>query len=589
MSAAEPAAEQPWTPVQAEQLEQLVRTTPWAWLLSMLSAGICYVQYAGTDSRWLMVWLAAFCVVSGARLLAALCAIHLRPAWLAGGTSGRVWLASTLVHAAQWGLLSLVLFEPGQAEADAILHITLAGVILGGSVRLPGFPGVLKAHVLLVLMPLLARDLLSGQPNLALMALLMLLIGIFALLSGRNQSNALVEIHRQRQRNAELIEALQRENERSEAALRSAEEAGAARTRFFAAANHDLRQPLHAMSLLLQTLLDRDQRPRDEETVRQLTNCVDGMAEVVDGLLEITRLDGGRMTAQWQVFDADEVIRDCCRPYEAAARSKGLQLRLRTQPHRVRSDRALLARVLSNLVANAIRYTPQGTVTVSATAVGSRLRVGVEDTGIGIDAAHLPHIFEEFYQVANPSRDRRLGLGLGLATVKRLSDLLGLEISVESALGRGSLFSFVLPIVDEAAQATAEAVPDDGSLLAVRRVLVIEDDIDSRDALVALLRTWGCEVQAAPDLAAAIEHIGAGFTPEAAVVDLRLPGGASGLDAVRTLRERFGVLWPAVIVTGDASQAGALRAQPDSPAVMVKPVRPLQLRAFLSQSLSRPA
>ncbi|WP_295638152.1 hybrid sensor histidine kinase/response regulator [uncultured Methylibium sp.] len=586
-----PAAQCPINPAPAaapevDQLERLVRTTPAAWLLSTLGAVICYVEYAPPTRSPLTAWLVAFCAISTMRLVAALYATHLRPAALTSHGWRRGWLASTYVHAAQWGLLPVVLATPGSAEAEAILHITLVAIAMGGSVRLPGFRRTLYAHVLLVLGPLILRDLMTGNPHHALMAMLVFLITVYALVSGRNQSGALLQIHEQRRRNAELIEALQRENARSDAALRAAESASAARTRFFAAANHDLRQPLHAMGLLSQTLLARDGAAASPEIARHLSDCVDGMTEVVDDLLEITRLDGGHMTPQWSVFPAADLIRECCRIYETSARAKGLQFSTAIEAAAVRSDRTLLMRVLSNLVANAIRYTAQGSVRVAATVRDERLHVVVEDTGIGIAEEHLPRIFEEFYQVGNPARDRRLGLGLGLATVQRLGELLSLEVAVQSAPGRGSVFSFVLPIV--AGAATDALPPADGaeSLLPVRRVLVIEDDADSRLALLGLLRSWGCDARGAEGLADGLACIEAGFRPEAAVVDLRLADGASGIDAVHALRARLGGDLPAVIATGDVGSAAMRRAQAEGLSVMVKPVRAVQLRAFLSQSFS---
>jgi signal transduction histidine kinase len=530
--------------------------------------------------------MVAFVLVSTARVLAALAAVHLRPSWLSDSAWTRGWLASTHLHAAQWGLLPVVLLQPGPAEAEAILHVTLAAIAMGGGVRLPGFPRTLRAHVLLALGPLVVRDLLSGSGHHAVMALLVFLIGAYALISGRNQSRALIEIQQQRAHNAELIEALRRETRRGEAALRAAEQAGAARNRLFAAANHDLRQPLHAMGLLVETLRPRPGVTPADEVARQISNCVDGMAEVVDGLLEITRLDGGQLSPQWSVFDAAEAIRDGCRPFEAAARAKGLALQTRVEAVRVRSDRGLLLRALANLVANAIRYTPAGAVTVVATVVGEQLQVRVHDTGIGIAEEHQSRIFEEFYQVANPSRDRRQGLGLGLATVKRLSDLLGLGIAVSSGPGCGSVFSFMLPIVSGPVAVDEASAPRQESLLAVRRVLVVEDDEDSRRALLGLLATWGCDARGAEGAEAALACLGSGFEPEAAVVDLRLAGPANGLDVVRALRACLGERFPAVLVTGDAGMAESVRSGETPLAVMIKPVRPVQLRAFLSQSFS---
>lgn len=575
------------TTLEIEQIDHLVRTTPVAWLLSTLSALICYFQFAEaqTDSR-LDWWLGTFCAITTLRLLAALYLYRVPR------SIGKIrwWLSSTLVHAAQWGLLSVVLMTPGNPLAESILHVTMVGIAMGGSVRLPGFRVTLVSHVALVLGPLILRDLWTGSMPYALLAFLVFLTGVFALVSGRNQSQALREIHVQRQRNEELIGALQREIERSETARGVAEEANAARTRFFAAANHDLRQPLHAMRLLSQTLMERGTRVDVPAVSAHLVECVEGMAQVIDDLLEITRLDVGHLTPQWSSFPLDDLVRECCRSHEPLALAKGLRLDIEVGRLAVHSDRALLARVLSNLVSNAIRYTERGAVRVACALSSDEGHVwlDVEDTGIGIDEKDLPRIFEEFYQVGNPARDRHLGLGLGLATVKRLSDLLSLDVSVlRSAPGKGSVFSLKLRRVsmDEVETTTSAPGPQAGAdaLLPGHRVLVIEDDADARSALTGLLRSWGCDVRSAADLTTSMDHLQAGFRPDALVVDLRLPDGASGIDALQEVRLQLGDAVPAVMVTGDAGSAHMRLAQDTGLTVMVKPVRPVQLRAFLGQ------
>lgn len=575
--------------VEAEQLDRLVRTTPWAWLLSTVGAVISYTQFdEGADAAALTIWFIAFCAVSTLRTIASF-------VWASrGGSTERAiawapgWLGSTYVHAAQWGLLSVVLATPGSAEAEAILHITLAAVAMGGAVRLPGFDRTMIMHVVLVLGPLVLRDLQIGGSYHLLIAFLVFLIGVYSLLSGRNQSRALREIATQRRRNADLIVALRHENERSEAARQAAEEASAARTRFFAAANHDLRQPLHAMGLLAQTLRTPGPRADLDQVCGHLVACVDGMTQVVDDLLDITHMDAGSMAPQWTVFAIDALVRECCRPYAAMARAKGLHLLVEAQAAVVRSDRALLARVLSNLVSNAIRYTCEGTVRIAVVPSAQHLQLSVEDTGIGISEEHLPRIFEEFYQVGNPARDRRLGLGLGLATVKRLSDLLALDVSVRSAMGRGSVFALNLPLASAGEAATLPAPGADRvePLPNARRVLVIEDDADSRNALLGLLKSWGCDARAAPSQAAAVHLLRAGFEPDALVADLRLADGASGIDAVHAARTALGRALPAVIVTGDAGSEHMKAAQTVGLAVMIKPVKPVQLRAFLGQAFA---
>ncbi|GAB4560078.1 MAG: ATP-binding protein [Rhizobacter sp.] len=566
--------------VEPEQLARLLLVSPMVSVLSAVGAVVsCVLYFNGPVDRELIVWLALFGSMSLARVLAGLYAPRARSLQTHPRRWARWGLGSTLVHGLQWGLLSVVLRVPGNPEAESILHITLAAVAMGSAVHLSGFYRVLVVFVVCVLGPLVLRDLLVGTAYHAVMAGMIFLIGVYTLLNGRNQ--------------AKLIQALHQENQRSEAARRAAEEASAARTRFFAAANHDLRQPLHAMGLLAQTLCAPGSKaaPVDvAEVSGHLVECVEGMTNVVDDLLEITRLDVGHMTPQSSVFGLDDLLRETCQPYQALARAKGLQLAVDAGRLAVRSDRALVARVLANLVSNAIRYTRAGAVRIYARPDGDQVVLRVEDTGIGIASDHLPRIFEEFYQVGNPARDRRLGLGLGLATVKRLSDLLSLSVSVQSAPAQGSVFTLTFPRAPdhELAPMPPGGTPAVEPLIASQRVLLIEDDADSRNALLGLLLQWGCDARAAPGAREAIAWLGQGFTPDVLVVDLRLADGASGLDAIDALRAAVGHELPALVVTGDAGSDHMLKAQSRGFAVLVKPARPVQLRAFLSQAFSAP-
>jgi signal transduction histidine kinase len=574
------------TEVEAEQLERMVRTTPWSWLLSTMAALICYLQYAdhpaGGAVRW---WFAAYAVLVAVRLALWAAFMHRR-------TQIAFWvlpaLATTLAMGALWGMLCILLDVQGSPQAEAILHITLACVALGGTARMACFDRALFGYVVLILGPTVVRDLLIGGGYHWLMALLLFLIGVYGLLNCASISRALREVQTQRKRNAELVEQLRQEAERSAAAHQQVVQAGEAKTRFFAAANHDLRQPLHAMGLLVHTLRTPNTGAAPlPDMAGRLADCVDGMTLVIDGLLDMSRMDAGEMAPQWSVFALDELVRECCAPLRIVAQAQGLAFTTETVPVSVRSDRVLLARVLANLVSNAIRYTHTGAVRVVARVDGGQVRLAVEDTGIGIAPEHLPRIFDAFYQVGNPGRDRRLGLGLGLSTVQRIGALLSLDLAVRSQPGQGSVFTLTLSLAasvteDSSGVASANAP----SLTRGRRVLVVDDDADSRDAMVHLLASWACAARGAASAPDGAGVLAEGFMPDALVVDLRLAEGASGIDAVQALRATAGRPLPALIVTGDAGSEHLERARAAGLQVCVKPVRPVQLRAFLGQAFA---
>lgn len=411
------------------------------------------------------------------------------------------------------------------------------------------------------------------------------MIGVYALLNSRNQSQALAEILRQRRRNAELIEELKHENTVAHQARQAAEQANRSKAQLFAAANHDLRQPLHAVTLLAQTLQRETEPEAIHATAARIGQCVDNLSQLVDAMLELSQLDAGAVVPQPVHFAIRNLLADVARTYEPLARAKGLAFSIPDTAEIVHGDPRLLARVISNLVANAVRYTERGhaEIRISDQPGESAVRVHVSDTGIGIAESELPRIFEEFYQVANRARDRRLGLGLGLATVRRLADRLALDLRVQSELGRGSDFSVVLPRGDGTLIAPSASESAEGHLRD-RRVLLVEDDADSRVALAGLLRQWHCQVRATAQEQEALDWVAAGYRPELVIADYRLDGQRSGAQVIHAIRVRLGDSLPALLVTGEALEG--VVGKPDDVPLLRKPVRPMPLRALLNKTFA---
>ena len=599
------ASRMAFSELQLQQLEQMIRSTPWAWLLAAMAGFLCYIEYAdGPDGQRVRVWFVVYCVIVAVRMGIWLAWV-LRPALRANLPAMMLpVIALTQLMAFSLGALSVLLRHDGPAQAEAILHITMVTMSLGGAIRMATIGRASYVYVALILGPLVLRDMWFGGSYQMAMASIVSLIGIYTVLSARLLSSALHEIQAQRRRNAELVIALSAENERTHAARQTAEEAVAARMRFFASANHDLRQPLNAMALLAQTVHNVSTERHVKEMSEQLVACADGMTDVVDDLLDITRADAGSLSPLWSSFAIDELLAECCRPHQAVAAAKGLRLEISAGHVAVRSDRALLGRVVTNLLANAIRYTREGQVRIIGSRIADgRLRLSVEDTGIGIAAEHLPQVFEEFFQVDNPAGDRRLGYGLGLATVKRLSELLDLRVTAHSVPGQGSVFELQLPLADAAASERGhEAARSDASASAsttalAMRILVVDDDQSSLQALGGLLASWGMEVRSASDVQGALGVIQAAqagppgsFRPQALVVDLRLGPQVSGIQAIEDIRSALGdAELPALIVTGDVGGDYLDAARAAGLPVIVKPVRPSHLRAFLGhvQALGR--
>lgn len=564
--------------LEVEQLDHLFRFTLLTSVMTTVGALILYWAFrSGDGSDVADGWMLAFVLVSLARMAGARRYHRLRPArdrlhrW-AAWAFGTILLQGLLL-----GSLSLIWLQPAAPEVESLLHIVVASIAIGATVPLPPFYPVFVAFVVSVMGPLALRDLWIADAYHLTLAALVVATSLYTLQGGRRQAQALAQTQAERRKNAALIEALRLENQR-------AERAHDAKARFFAAANHDLRQPLHAMGLLAHTLNEGGAAARADEVPARLVECVDSMTQIVDELLELAQVDVAGVVPRQEAFALDTLLREVARTHELQARHKGLKLEIDSSALTVLSDRRLVARVLSNLLSNALRYTAHGGVRLATRVQDDRIEVSVEDSGIGIAEHELPRIFEEFYQVGNPARDRRLGIGLGLATVKRLSELLDLRVQVQSTLGQGSVFRISLPLCDAVPTAIAAPATPNDTLLIRRRVLVVEDDVDSRAALTGLLCAWGCEVRSAEDVVSARQRLTEGFEPEAVLADLRLAGGASGIEAVLAVRSSVGKELPALLVTGDVGDAQTQRAEAAGLRILAKPVKPMQLRAFLGQA-----
>jgi len=366
------------------------------------------------------------------------------------------------------------------------------------------------------------------------------------------------------------------------------EQANVAKTRFLASASHDLRQPLHAISLLIGLLGERARGLGVEDLVQRIDQSNEAMESLLNGILDISRLDAGVERPQLAALPVRELLERIERQFATQASARGLRLRVPVRPGApgqwVHSDRVLLTRMLDNLVANALRYTQRGGVLVAVRPRGEALAFEVWDSGIGIPADQIGAVFEEFVQLHNPQRDRSLGLGLGLSIVRRTAELLGHRIEVLSRPGRGSMFRLIVPRSLPPAQGDAAPVTElAAEEVAGLHVLVIDDEAPIRFALQGLLEAWGCRCQVARDGSEAFALLaGAGAAPDAILCDYRFEQG-TGVELVGRLREQLAAEVPALIVTGDVTASQLIDIAASDLPVMHKPVSPAALRAWLAR------
>jgi signal transduction histidine kinase/CheY-like chemotaxis protein len=383
---------------------------------------------------------------------------------------------------------------------------------------------------------------------------------------------------------------LHRRLELVEAARATAEQANVAKSRFFAAASHDLRQPLHSLGLFATALRDVADPAEGRALVRRIGESIGALNRLFDELLDISRLEAGTVEVRRRDLALQPLFDRLNDEFHAEAASKGLRLRFHPTALAVNADPTLLERILANLVSNAIRYTPEGGVLIGARRRLGQVRLQVWDTGVGIAPEQRSMIFEEFYQIENTARDPRKGLGLGLSIVRRLSMLLGIPLDFTSVPGRGTCFVLTLPAAAGPAQ---PPVIDEVDELERRfegsRALIIDDDPAICEATEQLLQRWGFEARAVGGVAAACDMVGAGFVPDVIVADLRLAGDADGMRAVELLRERAGRPLPALLVSGDTGARELARVKQSGLMLLTKPVAPARLRSVLHALLARGA
>ena len=370
-----------------------------------------------------------------------------------------------------------------------------------------------------------------------------------------------------------------------ESARAKAESASQAKSRFLAAASHDLRQPAHALGMFVARLAEL---PHDEQTRQLLTSVeasVRAMQDMLDGFFDIARLESGQTEIKRAAFPIDSIFGQLQQNFADATSAKGLRLRFRPSSAWVDSDPGLLGRILLNIVSNAVRYTPRGTVLVACrpTRDGKTLRIEVRDSGVGIAAQHHEDIFQEFFQVENPQRDRAQGLGVGLNIVQRACHLLNHPLMLRSAPGCGTCFTLIVPLAPcrvggrfEEARELASKVHFKGL-----RVALIEDDELGRVGLASLLRSWGCSVSEFDGAQAACDHYRLDEPPELIISDFRLGGGMDGIEAVERLRALAGRPVAACLISGDTHANVRSRAQAAGLSLLQKPVRPAKLRSLV--------
>ncbi len=577
---------------------------------------IVYVlDVTGNDWR-LYAWAAAALLSNGFSLLNARYRLKRGYAAADAPRLARQLIVSLAVGGTVWGALIWTALGRSNEVGNILILCVVAGIVAGGlslsSPVLPAFlafawPAIGMAAVGFIV-----------QPGDAYNAFIVITIGYGFALTGQAKVSSLMATNmiELKFQNTDLLASSEVARQQSEfqrgqadLARQDAEQANHAKTQFLAAASHDLRQPIHAQGLFLDVLHRMPMPPEQARLVGQVIAAREATAEMLNTLLDFSRVDAGVVQPAVQKFRMQTLLNKLEREFAPQADAQQLAYRSRECDFVIESDPALVALIARNLVANAIRYTHSGGVLVTCRQRGDHAELLVHDTGIGIAPEHHAHVFREFHQLGNPERDRRKGLGLGLAIAQKLADTLGEQLSLRSRVGRGSVFGLTLRLAAASGQGAFSersgafmlpaapafsnsavppleqgASPSPTAKPQGTRVLLVEDEEAIRSGMTALLQSWGYACEAVESIAEA-QAAATRFEPHIIVSDFRLRAGETGIAAVQAVRYALNKATPAVLITGDTAPERLREAAGSGLPLLHKPVEPEALRQRLRQLL----
>ena len=514
-----------------------------------------------------------------ANLTLALCTVvfyliyHKKPQWFSTKNWGWVTFSVAVLWGLCWALPPFILLDTQQSLYVGLMVAFLVAMSAVPAPVMVHYPMAYIAFITLPLGSLWLKTLGSEIEGQAITQWLTPFLWVSLLIYGR-------DLHKT------IVESIQLRLEQAQA-HREAEQANVAKSKFIAAASHDIRQPLQAASLFLNALNNLPDEQSAKPLLNQLEKSLDGMSELIDSLLDISKLDAQAIETNPKHNAIATVFQRLQAEFAAVAKNKGLDLTLKIDDGVVYCDPLHLERILSNLLSNAIRYTNDGEVAVNTTVLSDTIRFSVTDTGIGISPEEQQDIFDEFYQVKIPSGNERKGLGLGLSIVRRLCELQHWPLELTSQVGFGSTFSFEVP--KGSATQIQPAAQNDIQQLNQVSAIVVEDDKSIREGLLQLLKSWGVKVVAAADitqLESIIEH-GAADDFNLIISDYRLSKSLRGTAVIDMVRSNQTNPVEAIIITGDTAPSDLQEMTQENITVLHKPVKPAQLRSVLQKKFFR--
>lgn len=563
----------------------LYKLTPIMMLANVLAGFILVgILWAAVSHVMLLLWLGTLILMV---ILTSLFYLYLKPAYveLEKIPDKLYYYQLPFLFGCIWGTAGYFFLTPNSMIDIAFLIVFLFGMVSGGVSALSSVWLAYLALAVPMLLPFSIRLILVGYTHTVLLgSITIVYLVVMALISRLNYQSigrSLIIRHE----NRELINSLKKQTQAAEKSSRD-------KSSFLASASHDLRQPVHSLSLLSSAISPEIHTDKGRKILKQINKANEVMLELLNSLLDISKLDAGIVKPQLAKTNIDEIFKTLADEFKEVADNNGLKLKLRACQYVVKTDPVLLSTILRNLIQNALFYTAKGKVLVTCRKQGDFIKLQVWDTGKGIAKEYQETVFEEFRQLHNPERDQNKGLGLGLAICKKLTDILDIELSLKSVLAKGSVFSLKIPYLDEVESKTyqskklppvyLEAAPNYQNLV----ILAIDDNKDVLEAMTVLLEKWACVVLTASSVEETVVIAKNHATKiDIIMADYRLREETTGVEAINAFNQYSGYSLPSILITGDTSPERMQEISSHGLPVLHKPIKEPQLKVIIGRLL----
>ncbi len=542
---------------------------------------IAWIYFDVVDKTHLAIWLALTLSVYLGRIVLtrkyqkAMPSADQAPRW------GWYLTTTTFFSGLLWGYAILNFHDPDQVYHDALIYLVVIGFAAGSLMLTTYWLSAFYAYAVPALGCAIIDQLIHSATQGYTLAFLLFIFLIMLFRIAHSSNKIAYDGLRMGYKHSELIKKLEQEKEKAEAASH-------AKTRFLASANHDLRQPVHALSLLVHGLKKELTSAQGKLLFLRLERSVDSLGNLLESLLDLSRLDADSVKVNPEKFSIASISSQMLTEFLPIAREKGLRFSVRSSDEFLYTDKTLLIRLLRNLLNNAFSYTNHGGVQLGYRKRGEEIIFEVWDSGIGIAEHEKDKIFNEFYQSENTERDRSKGLGLGLSICQRIATLLGTELSYRSREGKGSVFRFRLPVIHKKPKELNISKQDQKEKtiidLAGKILLIVDDDLEVLQAMINLIKNWNMIPVTAKNSSEAFEVLeNLHLSPDLIICDHRLSDDETGLDVIKKIQNRFDI--PALMITGDTAPKNLQAIEQYGFPVLHKPVSPDVLYSTLADLL----